>query len=57
MIIEAHHGDIWAESAATGTQFSLVLPYGNPVSTLKMPSKPIDLRSPAAATSIKKLSA
>ena len=57
MIIEAHHGDIWAESGATGTQFSLVLPYGSPVSTLKMPSKSIDRRSRAAAANTKKLSA
>jgi signal transduction histidine kinase len=56
MIIDAHHGDIWAESGATGTQFSLVLPYGSPVSTLKMPSRPIDVRNHAEA-STKKLSA
>jgi signal transduction histidine kinase len=57
MIINAHHGAIWAESSPTGTQFSLVLPYGRPLSTLKMASTSHRLRSQAAAANTKKLSA
>jgi signal transduction histidine kinase len=59
MIIDAHHGLIWAESGETGTQFSVVLPYGRPVftPTLKIASKSVKLRSKAATASARKLSA
>jgi signal transduction histidine kinase len=32
MIVNAHHGSIWAESGEAGTQFSVVLPYATPAS-------------------------
>jgi signal transduction histidine kinase len=57
MIIDAHHGAIWAESGATGTKFSLVLPYGGPVSTPSVASKSLRLRSQAAAAITEKLPA
>jgi signal transduction histidine kinase len=57
MIIEAHHGAIWAESGATGTKFSLVLPYGGPVSTLRVANTSMRPGSQAAAASAKKVSA
>jgi signal transduction histidine kinase len=57
MIIEAHHGALWAESGATGAQFSLVLPFGRPASTLRMESASKRLRSQAAAANTEKLSA
>jgi len=57
MIINAHHGAIWAESGKTGTQFSLVLPFGRPVSTLMMTKPSVRLNSRAVAANSKKLSA
>jgi signal transduction histidine kinase len=39
LIVDAHLGAIWAESNATGTQFSLVLPYGGSVSAQRMGNK------------------
>jgi signal transduction histidine kinase len=57
MIVDAHHGALWAESGPTGTQFSLVLPYGRPASTLKIASTSRRLRSQAAAANTEKLSA
>lgn len=57
MIIDAHHGEVWAESSATGTTFSLVLPYGGPLSTLSTANTSRRLHSQAVAASAKKVPA
>ena len=57
MIVNAHQGAIWAQSDETGTQFSLVLPYGRSVSTMKMTRPSVRLNSRVAAANSTKLSA